>query len=123
MSIFEKYTVLTLLYFDTLVLKMLIVLLPLNYIYYLFRYDGSSIPTWQGSSNHWHHFTDLGNYRNQAVTVGSKRFEYNAPNTKTEILKNQQWETVADTLPGVSEYIAYYSMATLEGQLYLFGKF
>ena len=68
-----------------------------------------------------HVWSDLGNYHNQPVVVGSGGSE---KNTITEMYNVTGWEWTWPTsdFPGVREYITLYSMVTTANGLYLFGK-
>jgi len=72
-----------------------------------------------GLSNHPHYGTDIGNFINRPVVVGSD-FPFN---TKTEVRNGKYWNTVSDTFPGITEYISEYSMVTILDELFLFGNY
>jgi len=81
-----------------------------------FRFDGSNIVLTVGS-NHDHYFTSLGSMKNVPIAVGS----YSPGNKKVERLQDGQWNTMGD-FPFVDRYICYYSFATFNGGIYIFGK-
>lgn len=70
------------------------------------------------SANYDHLFSSIGDYRNQAVTVGSQ------DHTKVEKFNGSIWTDLGDFEHAHdSSMINYYSMVTLGDELFLFGTF
>ena len=90
-------------------------ILPKNYKNHNFRFDGTST-IYAQTSNYAHYMTSLGNLQNTPVAVGG----WYPDNYHIEHFENGNWKTKSD-FSFVNDYIYYYSMATLDENLFLFG--
>lgn len=82
----------------------------------ILSFDGHGVVEAQ-STTYPHTMTSLGNYNESPLAVGS----FDPDNIKVEIRQAGSWSSLSD-FPYVDNSISQYSMVTLNGGLYLFGK-